>query len=246
MGAHSVQSMIAACWQMKHLGDGLIRGALVADTSEAQIAAALCLTIAEQFSAVIRLVENRLSSHAPIIVRSMLEGLADLLILVDDPHYLNQLWYEKYKDDLAIGNALLADPQGHDVTTELAEIEAMVAEAKAMMIDLKSKGIRRQLTEEKFKRANLQHDYTSYRVFCGPSHNQILSLIGRHSGNGEILYHSDTSVSVMETTLGTAAGILDRALATLPKFTNLSDKTVGDVRNAIDAAHWHSGIGPES
>ena len=72
--------------------DGLLFRVNVQDSGEARVAATLCLTIAEQFAGVLHLVRGGFSSHAPILVRSMLEGLADLLNFSGRRRWVDQLF----------------------------------------------------------------------------------------------------------------------------------------------------------
>jgi hypothetical protein len=58
--------------------DALLLRANVQDSGEARVSATFLLTIAEQFAAMAYLVEGKFSTHAPILVRSMLDELADL------------------------------------------------------------------------------------------------------------------------------------------------------------------------
>src|SRR5689334_16428702 len=107
----NIPKMIDATHAIKvHVDKALLR-ARVHDNGESRIAATLCLTIAEQFSAVVSLVESGFSSHAPIIVRSMLEGLANLLILIHDSTYVDQLRFENARNDVILFDEYAADPE---------------------------------------------------------------------------------------------------------------------------------------
>jgi hypothetical protein len=232
-------TMIEACYKMKRIEDQLLGRAFVTDIGEARIAAALCLKINEQFAATVNLVENKFSSHAPIMLRSMLEACATLKNLNGDPQYLNILWLEKFSDDIAIIDACLADVIAHDLDAqEVNEFQIQRSEAQLELNRLKSKGVRKEQKSERFKAAGMLHEYTSYRVLCGDSHNQILSLVRRHVGNSELLYGADQDDVRIENTLGMAVGIVSKALEMLPNFTDLERSEVMEAINAMDKHHW--------
>src|SRR5437879_491278 len=79
----------------------LIR-ANVKDSGEARIPACLYLTIAELFGASLVLVRSPFQSHAPVLIRSMHEALADLKNLTANSAYLEQIWFENAKQTLAV------------------------------------------------------------------------------------------------------------------------------------------------
>lgn len=90
----------------------------VADSGEARIGASLTLTIFEQFRSARCLVDAGYGSHAAGPIRSMLEGVADLLILSNDADYLDQLRYENARNNVALFNELLKLENVSDVMAE--------------------------------------------------------------------------------------------------------------------------------
>ncbi|WP_438397174.1 hypothetical protein [Caballeronia sp. DA-9] len=68
------------------------------DTEWAEFAACLTLTTFERFHAALHLIDAKLASHAAGPVRSMLEGVADLLNLCADPEYLQTMRYNSARE----------------------------------------------------------------------------------------------------------------------------------------------------
>ena len=121
--------------------DEMLVDARVNDSGEARISAIFCLTISEQFAAVLCLIESGFSTHALVIERSMLEGLASLLNLIKNPNYLNQIKFDSARSDIALFEECVADP---DIQKDAAGFAALkVSKAKALLIvnELKAKGI---------------------------------------------------------------------------------------------------------
>jgi hypothetical protein len=87
--------------------EGMIGRANVVDSGEARIGACLTLTIFEQFHSALCLVDAGYASHAAGPIRSMLEGVADLMNLSKDPNYLDQLHYENARSNVALFNDIL-------------------------------------------------------------------------------------------------------------------------------------------
>ena len=84
----------------------------------------------------------------------------------------------------------------------------------------------------------MMHEYTSYRVLCGDSHNQIFSLIRRHAGDMELLYGAEQDDVRIENTLGMAVGIVVMAVEMLPTFTDLKRSEITEALRMMDTLHW--------
>jgi hypothetical protein len=87
MTAESGQ-ILEAARQIGAAFDKLLTGASVNDSGEARISACLCLTIGEMYGATLIVFDSPFQSHAPLIIRSMHEALADPTNLVVNPVYL--------------------------------------------------------------------------------------------------------------------------------------------------------------
>ena len=65
----NIPVMLATAHEIKVQIDGLLLRMHVQDSGEHRVAAVLCLTIAEQFAAVLHLIEGGFSFHVPVMVR---------------------------------------------------------------------------------------------------------------------------------------------------------------------------------
>lgn len=209
----------------------------VNDSGEARVAATLCLTIAEQFAGVLHLVRGGFSSHAPILVRSMLEGVADLLNLVHDANYLDQLHYENARNDALLFDGFMDDPEMKRDAKALATLRAWKAKAQPIRDEFHAKGFRPISAIEKFRRAKIQSTYVAYRTFSAFAHSGLTTLLARHADyRFELRYHDEAPPETTGSALTIAISILCNAFATLPRFTDISENELKQELDAIDAA----------
>ena len=225
--------ILVAAHEVKIRFDEMLLRANVHDSGEARVAAILCLTVSEQFAAALHLVEGGFSTHAPIIVRSMLEGLASLLNLVKDPNYLDQMKFEDARANVILFEGYAADPDMREDNEAIATLAAWKAKAQPVRDALKATGIKHQGIIEQFKRAGMLQDYIAYRVFCSFAHNDLTTLMSRHAGSF-LRYHHEAPAETTASTLTVALSILCKAINTLPKFTDLPAE---EVTHTIDDAN---------
>lgn len=218
----------------KNQVDLMLLKAQVSDSGEARVASSLCLSIAEQFSATILLIEKQHSAQGAIIVRSMLEGLADLLNLEKDPEHLNQMRFENARYDVTLFNEFASDASIKGNLKMAATLAEWKAKALPIRDELQSKGFNRQAAEQKFKHAGIQSDYIAYRVFCSFAHNQLTTLISKHAGPNVLRYQDDLPSETVKSILTVALAILCKAVKTLPKFTDIKALEVTRMLEHID------------
>jgi hypothetical protein len=228
-----ISKMLAAAHEMKRQFDEMFFRANVQDSGEERVSATLCLTIAEQFAAALHLIDGGFSSHAPIIVRSMLEGLASLLNLVNDPRYLDQMRFDNARSNIILFDEYAADPGMQDNKEALSTLASWKEQDEPIRDDLVAKGFKRQDVIEKFKKANILENYVAYRVFCSFAHNQLTTLIARHAGHFELRNHSEAPAELIVGLLNVAASILCQSVVTISNYTDLSEE---EVQRAVDAA----------
>ena len=231
-----IPKMLTAAHEIKCQYDIVLMRANVQDSGEARVSASLCLTIAEQFAAILCLAERGFSSHAPILVRSMLEGLANLINLANDPNYLEQIRYENARSDVILFDEYASDPDIQKDHEAIATLARWKDKAKPVRDELADRGFKNVDVKEKFKRANISQNYVAYRVFCSFAHNQLTTLLARHGGKF-IHYHYEAPVSMTASTLTVAVSILSRALDMLPSFTDISASELKTVIGTADA-NW--------
>jgi hypothetical protein len=230
--------MITAAHAAKKRFDEILRRVRVQDSGEARVSATLCLTISEQFAAALHLIQGGYSTHAPVIVRSMLEGLADLLNLVKDANYLDQMRFENARADVILFEEFAADPEMQEDKEAIAALTAWKAKAQPIRDELRAKGIKPQGIVDQFKQAGMAQNYVAYRVLCSFSHNQLTTLLARHAaGTFELRYHHEAPEETTASTLTVALSVLCRAIDTLPLFTDLA---AAEVTHAIEASTQHS------
>ena len=233
--------LVKAAKVAKALVDQTLFKAIVVDSGEARVAAALCLSISEHFSATLCLIEGRHTAQGAIIVRSMLEGLADLLNLVRDPGHLNQMRFENARSDVTLFDDFGFDTSiiGNSKITE--KLTEWRAKALPIRDELRSKGYKRQTVVQKFKSAEIQTDYIAYRVFCSFAHNQLTTLIARHAGPAVLRYHDDVPEETVKSILTVSLAILCKAVNVLPNFTDIDALELTSTLNHVDAIWDTSG-----
>lgn len=232
---------LAAAHEVKNHFDEMIVGSNVQDTGQARVSATLCLTISEQYAAVLCLIESQLSSHAPIIVRSMLEGLANLLNLVNDASYLDQMRFEDAHSNNVLFEECTKNPDVRDDKEAIARFSEWKAEGQPLLDELKKRGLKKQNITDKFDQAKISDCYIAYRVLCSSAHNQLTALTSRHAGKFEMRYHDDAPEENTVRVITIAMSILWQAIETLPKFTDVLE---GQVTLAIkDAEKIWSAVG---
>lgn len=228
----NIPKRLAGAHEIKRLYDKVLMRANVQDSGEARVSATLCLTIAEQFAAMLCLAESGFSSHAPILVRSILEGLANLINLINDANYLDQIRYENARSDVILFDEYAADSEMQKDFEAMATLASWKDKAKPVRDELADKGFKKQDIIAKFKKANISQNYIAYRVFCSFAHNQLTTLLARHAGKF-LHYHYEAPAAMTASTLTVAVSILSRTIDMLPSFTDIS---AGELKNIIDTA----------
>ena len=229
-----IQKMLTAAHLIKQQYDEFLLHANVTDSGEARIAASLYLTISEQFDATLCLVENEIASHAPILVRSMLEGLANLINLVNDADYLNQIRFEDARSNIILFDAYAADPEMRKDAAAIATLAEWRNISIPVRDELAGKGFKDQRVITKFKNAKIEPLYLGYRVFCSITHNQLTALMARHSGPF-LRYHHEAPTELIASTLTCAVAILTNAVKLSPMFSDIPEAEIQASMDKADA-----------
>jgi hypothetical protein len=220
----------AAATTILDIYEVLLGRANVADSGEARIGACLTLTIFEQFRSALCLVDAGYASHAAGPIRSMLEGVADLMNLVKDAEYLNQLHYENARSNVALFNDLL---KLKGVPDEMAEKVGEWREIeKPIRNKLEKAGHDKIAIEKKLRNVDLGDAYVNYRILCAMVHTSVTSLISRHAGRErltELGYCRPADPPVIGMFLLIAVDLLVRAGSELHSFTDLTEDEVNAV-----------------
>lgn len=234
MTAQKLVEMIAAAHAAKHRFDELLLRAKVSDSGEARVATTMTLTISEQFAAVLHLLEEGFSTHAPIIARSMLEGLADLLNLAKDPAYLDQLRFNDARSNVTLFEEYAQVPDMQEEKEAIATLKDWKEQAQPVLEELGAKGFKKLPAIESFKRAGMLDNYVAYRVLCSFAHNQLTTLLSRHAGKLQLNYHHEAPVEMSISLLNVAISILCRAMETLPRFSDITEEEFKAVLGQTD------------
>ncbi|WP_071117081.1 DUF5677 domain-containing protein [Chromobacterium sphagni] len=232
----NISAMTAKAHKIKESLDELLLRGSVLDSGEHRVAATLYLTIAEQFAATLHLIEGGFSSHASAMVRSMLEGHANLLNLIKDSAFVDQIRYDNARADIVLFTEYAADSemqQDPDAQRKLAEWKA---QADPIKVELEGKGYGKLDVYQRFKKANILSTYVAYRVFCSFSHNQLTTLLARHAGKFELRYHAEAPKELIVGLLDIAVRILCQSVVTASRYTNLTEAELKEVLDAADAA----------
>jgi hypothetical protein len=228
-----IQKMLVAAGRIKEQYDGFLLRAKVTQTEQSRAAAHLCLTICELFDATKCLIENGFSSHSPILVRSMMEGMADLHLVVTDETHLDQMAFESARSNASTFKRMAAYTEKPDGSLSTDALEA-AATASAIERDmLKEKGFKKQKIEQKLTKAGLGDAYSSYQLLCGYAHNDLTTLSVRHSGP-DLRYHHEAASGVTSGMLTIAFRLLTEAVALLPHFSNIRTDELLTARIGMD------------
>jgi hypothetical protein len=208
----------------------LLGRANIADSGEARIGASLILTIFEQFRSALCLVDAGYGSHAAGPIRSMLEGVADLMNLSKNAAYLDQLHYENARYNVTLYNELLRlKGVPHEMATKVG---AWMAVEKPIRNRLEKAGLTKKAIEQKLKDAGLGEAYAQYRILCAMVHTSVTSLIARHAGRERITelgYCRPPDPDAVGMLLLIAVDLLVRAGSELHSFTDLTEDEVNAV-----------------
>jgi len=208
----------------------LLSRARVGDSGEARIGACLTLTIFEQFRSALHLIDAGLGTHAAGPIRSMLEGVADLMNLSKSADYLDQLHYEDARSNVAMFSGVL-NLKG--ISGEIAEMAAERVSTETPIRDRLAKaGHKKIYIDQKLKDVDIGDAYAQYRILCTMVHTSITSLKARHAGRErltELGYCRQAEPPVIGLLLLIAVDLLVRAGSELHNFSDLTEDEVNGV-----------------
>ncbi len=228
-----------AAEEIKKKFEQLVLNVEINDSGEARVAATMLLTVLEQFGAVIHLSRAEYSSHSPIIVRSMLEGLANLINLCKDANYLDQLRFDNARNNAITFAEYANDTSMQDDPKAIALLNDWRNKEIPIRDKLSAKGLKKQDVIEKFRLAGIQSTYVAYRVFCSFAHNQLTTLMARHVDKLELSYLRDAPAELKQSILNIALSIVSQSINMLPNFSNVDAATVKQTIDEADAL-WNS------
>lgn len=217
-------ALIADALSLKAEFDKLLGNARVRNARHHKIAGYLCLTIAEQFSATLYLVQGGYSSHAPLIVRSMLEALADMLCIVTDPNFVDQLIFDSARDDIRMFAEFSEDPEMQKNQEAMGILSTWSRKADDRLKAMKIRKIKKLSTEQRFAKAGIKPLYVAFRMYSAFAHNQLSALMGRHGEvepSTEIRYGMPVPPDFMKGMLMLSARLFITAVSQASHFTTI-------------------------
>ncbi len=228
-------ALVSAAVKIGEIFEALLKEGAVQDRYEARIAACIYLTIAELNLGVVATLRSRAQSHAPVLVRSMHEALADLKNVVEDPAYANQMRFDNADQMLKTFKGFLDAPDLQDDEEAKKSLAGWVSKEKKIFDELKAKGFtplsscwtssRKLGWQTSMRRV--------YRFLCSFSHNDLNTLLGRHGAVDKLRFTDPLPAEMLHSVVYFLIGIYGRAVETLPKYTTLSAEKV---KTAIDSA----------
>ena len=232
----AAKELLSAADKIGAIFEALLEKIKVNDSGEARVSACLCLTIAEGYVAALAVLNSRAQSHAPILMRSMHEALADLSIIVDVPNHVDQMRFDNASQMLRIFSGFQNDSELKADPEVQKTLKNWTGKEQATFDELQAKGHERLRISDKFKKAKMAGDYvTSYGVFCSVTHNNVTNLIARHGRVGYLGFTEPVPDVTLKSYLAICVNIYGRAVQTLPKFTNLSDDEVAAAVAEVEA-----------
>jgi hypothetical protein len=143
---------------------------------------ALYGSILELTGACILLIDRRLVTGAPILLRAILEAYVDLVNLIENARYGYNLEVAHLKEWLKLLNEAKIGKNEYlaDISKE-PNLDSTIAKWTDEKRKLEAKGYRALMIEDKFRLAGMEKEYRSiYNSLCSDAHNNLQALVGRH------------------------------------------------------------------
>lgn len=143
---------------------------------------ALYGSIVELTGCCIILIDRRLITGVPVLLRATLEAYVDLVNLVRNPRYGYFLEFAYLKEWLKILNEAKAGKNEYlEDISKAPSLDATLKEWHDKKQKLASAGYKAPSIESKFAWAGLEKEYRSiYNSLCVDAHNNLRALIDRH------------------------------------------------------------------
>ncbi len=187
----------------------------------------LFCTIYENSTACLVLINNKIYSAIPVMLRNILEAHIDLIILSKKEDY----YYDMAASYLKERNKILKLSCQPNYSNEYLEclkskddIQEKYVNSKKDYEDLIEKGYKALSLKDKFKKADSMDLYLSiYNLLCQDSHNNISSLSNRHFNKQtmEIEIFQNFDKSVLDPYIDSLNGILITSCQLLANILNI-------------------------
>lgn len=208
---------------------------------------ALYGSILELTGASILLIDRRLITGVPILLRAILEAYVDLVNLIENARYGYNLevaylkeWLKLLEEAKTGKNEYLAD------LNKEKTLNSTIAKWADEKRKLEAKGYRALKIEGKFRLAGMEKEYRSvYNLLCNDAHNNLLALVGRHiereQGDFSVVVYKAYTPEDSAHFVGTNVEILMRATERVHGFfkSNVENK-LPSYREELNRLHGKS------
>jgi hypothetical protein len=202
---------------------------------------ALYGSILELTGSCILLVDQKLISGVPILVRAIVEGYVDLFNLVRDAEYGYRLRISYLKEWLKILEEAKAGKNKYlqDIYKQ-ASLDKTIMDWKSEKDRLQANGYKALTIKDKFKIADMEDEYCSlYNSLCSDSHNNLRALFCSHieikQNDFSVVFYKDYTIEDSAIYVGTMAELLMRSTQLVHSFFNSpSEANVARYRQWLD------------
>ncbi|PLK47098.1 DUF5677 domain-containing protein [Uliginosibacterium sp. TH139] len=212
-------------------GEDLLFGARTKETKDGRVAHLYVLSILEQYRAALCLFDHHAGTHAPSLIRCMLEYLVDLINVLNDPAYVDQLKTENAHSDHKVFDAYVKAIYGVELE------EPMARELKDLQAEIEAREkAKEQARSRKIENTRQKELPSLYSLLCGLTHPNLTSLMARHAhDDGSLAYCRPPSAAVHRMLLSIAIRLLSIALSQFHRFTDCDPERVTAMVEHINA-----------
>ncbi len=202
---------------------------------------ALYGSILELTGSCILLIDKRLITGVPVLLRSVLEAYVDLVNLIENPEYGHLLAVSYLKEWLKIlEEAKNGKNEYLQAISEASSLDKSITEFRSELNKLKANGYKALEIKEKFKKAGMEKEFKSiYNSLCCDSHNNLRALINRHIEREQtdfsIVFYKAYTPEDSAVHVGTNAEVLVRTTQLMHKFFDSPvQETIQEYRVELD------------
>lgn len=177
--------------------------------------------------------KNSKQSSSFILLRTLLEAMADFVLLANDPNYIFRLQANYHKENIKAVNLALEDKQNPFYEgVDWKALEVQQNEAKLQLEKLKENGYQPINEFEKIEKistmsADGNNQFVVYRILSGEAHNNIAVLKARYIDN-----KSNNSMLIISSLVVVLSNVLKSfqhlfptlSITNLPKIEQLCDQ----------------------
>ncbi len=204
----------------------------IANYAENQInilSISLCSSIFENTVACMSLLENKMYSSIPLLLRSIVEAYIDLVNLSKDKNYYNYIVASYYKEHKRLLKNILDDPNSNRFfikSKSMPDLQKKLQDAERDLNQLIAQGYSPLNIKEKFEKADMSELYGSvYYLLCQEFHNDPKALESRHIDmkNRKVTIFMERSIEEIHPYIDSLAGVLVLSFQSVLKILGLQE-----------------------